>query len=492
MRADRLGELIRIDTLLADIGRLQNLQIASWQKLAGLADVAGIAAELHAVLGGAERGRADALAGREQRPWQRAGIDARADRAAETASHVAEVAVLAAIDVFADAAGEHHPVDAAELGNRIGQIEMLDRVRHRTLRERRHQQIRHARRDFVELRRREHVAARPVEAGLAGVKFSRRIEPHDPADVVDHLQPTADMQRSRRGHVTVLDDTELGGAAADVDVEDAFTLLVRQLRRTRAVGRQHRLHVVPGGGGDEIAALLRQQGGDRLGILAAQRLAGEDDHAGVDILWLDARRRIGLVDDGAERGVVDALVARIGRQRHRRLEQGLPRYDVVAAGEVLAIAAQVNAGEDHLRARRTDVDADRHQRHMVLDPDRVLFQPLVAVELEMIVVVIGVAVVLVHDVLAEQVIGDRMAAFAILGHSSLLLAAPQRSHAPRARALCYRTARLRWSKRGPLEIARRSDRGPQAHKSNVPARASLTEPGRAVTLRSLLHLPGWM
>src|SRR5499427_3955160 len=127
MRADRLGELIRIDALLADIGRLQNLQIASWQKLAGLADVAGIAAELHA-----------ALAGREQRPWQRAGIDARADRAAETASYVAEVAVLAAIDVFADAAGEHHPVDAAELGNRIGQIEMLDRVRHRTLRERRH------------------------------------------------------------------------------------------------------------------------------------------------------------------------------------------------------------------------------------------------------------------------------------------------------------------------------------------------------------------
>src|SRR6516165_2582834 len=31
MRADRLGELIRIDTLLADIGRLENLQIASRQ-----------------------------------------------------------------------------------------------------------------------------------------------------------------------------------------------------------------------------------------------------------------------------------------------------------------------------------------------------------------------------------------------------------------------------------------------------------------------------
>src|SRR5262249_62210994 len=98
-------------------------------------DVAGIAAELHAVCGGPERGCADALAGREQRPWQHAGIDARADRATEPASHVAEVAILATIDVFADATGKHHPVDVAELGDRIGQIEMLDPVRHRTPRE---------------------------------------------------------------------------------------------------------------------------------------------------------------------------------------------------------------------------------------------------------------------------------------------------------------------------------------------------------------------
>src|SRR5262249_24783253 len=121
----------------------------------------------------------------------------------------------------------------------------------------------------------------------------------------------------------------------------------------------------------------------------------------------------------------------------------------------LAITAQIDAGKDHLRAGRADVDADRHQRHMVLDPDRVLFQPLVAVELKMIRVVIGVAVVLVYGVLAEQMIGDRVAALAILGHSNLLPAAPQRSHVPRAHAWCYRMARLRWSKRKPSEIARR-------------------------------------
>ena len=211
-------------------------------------------------------------------------------------------------------------------------------------------EIRHALRHLVELRGREHVAARPVEAGLAGVEFARRIQPHDAADAVDHLQPAADMQRRGRDHVALGDDGELGGAAADVEVEDALALLVRHLRRARAVGGEHRFHVVPGSGGDEIAALLGQERSDGLRILAPQRLAGEDDHAGVDVPGLQAGRRIGLVDDARQRGVVDALVAGIGRERHRRLEQGLPRHDVIAAGEVLAVAAQVDAGEDDLRA----------------------------------------------------------------------------------------------------------------------------------------------
>ena len=52
-----------------------------------------------------------------------------------------------------------------------------------------------------------------------------------------------------------------------------------------------------GGGADELAALLGEQLGDRLGVLAPQRLAGEDDRAGVDILGLEAGARVGIVDD---------------------------------------------------------------------------------------------------------------------------------------------------------------------------------------------------
>ena len=96
------------------IGRLQHLQIAARQQRAGIGDGAGVAGKLHAVFRGAERGGADAFAGRQQRPGQGAGVEALAHRVAEPAAHVAEVAVLAAVDVFADAAGKHDAVDAAE------------------------------------------------------------------------------------------------------------------------------------------------------------------------------------------------------------------------------------------------------------------------------------------------------------------------------------------------------------------------------------------
>ncbi len=84
-----------------------------------------------------------------------------------------------------------------------------------------------------------------------------------------------------------------------------------------------------------------------------------------------------------------------------------------------------------MREKMTCVPAEpmsmptRRQRDVVLDPDRVLFQRLVVVEVEMIVVVVGVAVVRVHEVLAEQVVGERVARFLVvfvvgIGHSSLL------------------------------------------------------------------------
>ena len=239
---------------------------------------------------------------------------------------------------------------------------------------------------------------------------------------LDHLQPAADMHGCGSNHLAVLDQAEFGGAAADIDVEDALVLVAGDARGAGAVGRQHRFHVMAGGGGDEFAALLGQDLGDALRVLAAQRLARKNNHAGIDLVGMQAGRVIGVVDDGAELFVVDALLALIGRQRHRRLEQGLARDDVIAAGQILGQPAQIDAREDDLRARRADVDADRHQRDVVLAPQRIVLQRNVVV-LEIVIVVVivvGILAVLVHDVLAVEVIGERVAPcflFFGVGHS---------------------------------------------------------------------------
>src|SRR5205814_885694 len=80
------------------------------------------------------RSGADAFAGRQERPRQRAGVDAGTDGTPEPEAYVAKVAGLAAVDIFSDTAGEHDAVDAAEIEDRIGEAQMLDRLRHRPLR----------------------------------------------------------------------------------------------------------------------------------------------------------------------------------------------------------------------------------------------------------------------------------------------------------------------------------------------------------------------
>ena len=145
---------------------------------------------------------------------------------------------------------------------------------------------------------------------------------------------------------------------------------------------------------------------DRLRVVAPQRLAGEDHHAGVDVLGVERGLLVGVVDDGAELDVVDPLLALIGRERDRRAEQRLAPDHVVAAGQLLAQPPQMHLGEDHLRAGRADVDADAGQRDVVGDPERIVLDRPVD---EIVVVVVGVAVVDMRQIGAELVVGDGVA-----------------------------------------------------------------------------------
>src|SRR5512141_552695 len=94
--------------------RLQHLQVAPRQELARLRHEHRVARKLHAVLGSAESRGADALAGGQQPPGQAPRLQSLLKGETQTAPEVAEVARLALVEVFADAAGEHHAVDVRE------------------------------------------------------------------------------------------------------------------------------------------------------------------------------------------------------------------------------------------------------------------------------------------------------------------------------------------------------------------------------------------
>src|SRR5688500_19719628 len=79
--------------------RANHLQVFSRQQIARARDVNRIAGQLHAVFRSAQRGGANALAGGKQRQREAAGIESIANGAPEAAAQIAEVALLAVVDV---------------------------------------------------------------------------------------------------------------------------------------------------------------------------------------------------------------------------------------------------------------------------------------------------------------------------------------------------------------------------------------------------------
>ena len=101
-----------------------------------------------------------------------------------------------------------------------------------------------------------------------------------------------------------LDDRELGRAAAHVDVKERC-----RFHRSSVPRLSRRLRAWPASGGRQWRTRTRRPArpeippGNAFGIVAAQRLAREDHHAGVDVVGLEARRPVGVVDELAERAV---------------------------------------------------------------------------------------------------------------------------------------------------------------------------------------------
>ena len=246
------------------------------------------------------------------------------------------------------------------------------------------------------------------------------IEADDLEVLVHDLQASADMEGRRAQHATALKHRKLGGAAADVDVEHTLAGLERHIGRARAIAREHGFHVMASRRTDEFAASFRKQLGNALRIFTPQGLACENNGTGIDFRRLQAGTCIGVLDDLAEFHVVDAGFAGIGRQRDGGEIESLARDNIIAAGQVFSEAAQVNAREDDLRARRADVDTNAGEMNIVGQPERVFLDR--PVHVEFVVIMVGIAVVFMRPARTHAMMfGHFMSGLVIViirGHAS--------------------------------------------------------------------------
>ena len=349
----------------------------------GRRDEAGDAAELNGVLRCAENRGPDPFGRGQQRCGQRSRGDAVGEHRPEPPTQVTEIPCFRAVYVFGDATGEDDAVHRRAPGYALGQEEAVGGL---LTTHGRDDQIGHRGGDFVEAGGLDAAAEVEVQAHGRGVYATAWLDPRHGV-AVDGDQSPADVQGRGGQHPAVVDEREFRRPAADVDVEDAGGHLVRRQCRPGAVGRQHRLHVVPGGRTHQVTGPLGDDGGNPLGVSAAQRLTRQDHHAGVHILRLPAGVAVCRVEHPAQCDRVDLQIVRVRGQVHIGLEQRVPGHHDVATGQILTAPAQLQPRERHLRSRTADVDADAVQGDVVLLPDRIVLERQVRLVVLVIVIV---------------------------------------------------------------------------------------------------------
>ena len=146
------------------------------------------------------------------------------------------------------------------------------------------------------------------KALLAGDRLDRIVEARPRARRILRDEPAANRERLQRDDLALVDQGELGRAAADIDVKDAVLALLRQRDGAGAVGGEETFQLVAGGGADELAGFRREDFVDGARVRLLDGLAGEDDGAAVDFVLLDAGFPVGAGDELAELAGVDRAV----------------------------------------------------------------------------------------------------------------------------------------------------------------------------------------
>src|SRR5262245_15418712 len=123
----------------------------------------------------------------------------------------------------------------------------------------------------------------PIETGLARQDLATGLDHCDRAGSIGCEQPAADMKCRGAEHTAAFGDGELGGAAADVDIEHSALFLCRVRHSPGTMGGELRFEIVTGGGADEVTALCGEQIRDGPGVVPPDRFAGENDGSRVDV-----------------------------------------------------------------------------------------------------------------------------------------------------------------------------------------------------------------
>ena len=300
---------------------------------------------------------------------RRAPRELRAQRGGERTGDVAVIAVLVAEDVFRYAAGEGDRVRRLDAHQRLGEeqraAERIGRGIENVIGgDRRRAGARSLR------------AARPRRAspGRSRCRGRRRraAPPRRPASrrrVVAGEKPAAHREGRDAEKHAVVDQRELGGAAADVDMEHAFLALPGKPAPRRRRGRRARIRACGRRWRRRTCRPRRRTARRSLSHSALDRLAGEDHRATVDVLARKAGVAIALRDEAAERGGIDGAVGQERREHDRRAPHHLAVDGDEAARQALALTLQQHLGEQEVRGRAADVDADGGELDVLLAPD---------------------------------------------------------------------------------------------------------------------------
>ena len=362
------------------------------RQVVGPGDQDGVAGDLHRELRGADHGGADALARVPDRRQVLAAGQHVPQPFRQVGAEVAEAAALALVEIFGDAAGERDGVEGlvGELGRPgIGDQQALRQLVRRPPVDHAHDLAHHALDDaFAVLRR---AAACPSARSMPRLLAtscagsSMRVMP---LVLVLDDQAAADRDRDGGEDLALLDQRELGGAAADVDIEHGVAVAARHRDGAGAVRRHLAFHVMAGGGADERSGHFREQFGDGARVVPLDRLAGQDHGAGVDVVGIDLREVVAAAEELGEVVGVDGVVGQVGRQHDRRLPHDLALDHDEAARQRGAEPLQMHQREHQVRGRGADVDADGPQLDIVGRPrdlvDLVIRNVVQVVEFEVV------------------------------------------------------------------------------------------------------------